>query len=148
MKVILLRDVAKIGKRFEVVQVPDGYALNKLIPLKDAEAATPVNLKRILEKQKNDSRSVASEVALLKSIHDDCLAAPLEIVMEANEQGHLFQGVRASDIVAAAKLRDIAIPVAFLKLATPIKTVGRHEVQLESGATAYSLGIEVVAKGK
>ena len=47
MKVILLQDVAKIGKRFETVDVPDGYALNMLIPKRMAEPATPENLKRV-----------------------------------------------------------------------------------------------------
>ena len=58
MKVILLRDVAKIGRRFEIVEVPDGYALNKLIPKKDAEAATPANVKRI---QQNKDRTNANK---------------------------------------------------------------------------------------
>ena len=47
MKVILLR-WAKIGRRYTVVEVPDGYALNKLIPKKKmAEQASPANLKKI-----------------------------------------------------------------------------------------------------
>ena len=40
MKVILLRDVAKLGRRFAVVEVPDGFALNQLIPKGMAEAAS------------------------------------------------------------------------------------------------------------
>ena len=47
MKVILLKDVAKIGRRFEIKEVPDGYALNKLIPKNMAQFATPENIKRI-----------------------------------------------------------------------------------------------------
>ena len=39
MKVILLQDVAKIGRRSEVVEVPDGYAQNKLIPKGMAQPA-------------------------------------------------------------------------------------------------------------
>ena len=46
MKVILLRDVAKIGKRFEVKEVPTGHALNFLIPKKLAEPATTEALRR------------------------------------------------------------------------------------------------------
>ncbi len=54
MKVILLRDVAKIGKRYEVANVPDGFALNKLIPQGDAQAATPDNVKRVANMRLRD----------------------------------------------------------------------------------------------
>ena len=47
MKVILLKDVAKIGRRHEVAEVPDGYALNMLIPKGLAKAGTPENIKKL-----------------------------------------------------------------------------------------------------
>ena len=51
MKVILLQDVAKIGKRSDLVEVPDGYAMNQLIPKRMAETATAQNKKRIAKQQ-------------------------------------------------------------------------------------------------
>ncbi|MEK7130946.1 MAG: bL9 family ribosomal protein, partial [Patescibacteria group bacterium] len=41
MKVILLRDVAGIGRKGEVKNVSDGYAGNFLLPKKLAQVATP-----------------------------------------------------------------------------------------------------------
>src|SRR5207244_6744894 len=47
MKVILLDDVAKVGRRGEVRDVSDGYARNFLIPKKLALTATPGTLKNL-----------------------------------------------------------------------------------------------------
>jgi len=146
MKVILLRDVAKIGKRFSIVEVPDGFAQNKLIPQKDAEPATPANVKRILEKKKKDSSAAAADIEQVVSIHAKFAEEPLRVVMEANEQGHLFQSVHTAEIVAAARERKVTIPASIIKIDSPIKSVGLHEVRLEVGGTSYSLGLEVTAK--
>lgn len=148
MKVILLRDVAKIGKKYSVVEVPDGFALNKLIPQKDAEAATPANLKRILEKKKNNDHTKEGQVAVVEGIFNACVDQPLVIPMEANEQGHLFKSVHVSDILAAAKLRDLSIPESFLKIKEPVKSLGLHEVVLEAHGVVKPLAIEVVTKNK
>ncbi len=148
MKVILLRDVAKIGKRFEIKEVPDGYALNKLIPKKDAEAATPVNVKRIQERNKKDlaSNDLAREKAGV--ISEACSKEPLIIEMEANEQGHLFQGVRASDVVNSAKARQLSLSETQLQFASPVKSLGMSEVFLIVGSEKFTVPLNVVAKEK
>ena len=46
MKIILLQDVPKVGKKWEVKNVADGFAQNALIPKKLAEVATPSALAR------------------------------------------------------------------------------------------------------
>ncbi len=55
MKVILLDDVQKLGRRGEVRDVSDGYARNFLIPKKLALSATAGNLKNLdhIKKQAN-----------------------------------------------------------------------------------------------
>ena len=148
MKVILLRDVAKIGKKFSVVEVPDGFALNKLIPKKDAEPANSANLKRILEKKKNNDHSKESEVEVVHTIFKACADNPLIIYMEANELGHLFKSVHAADIISAAKLRSLFIPESFLKLKEPVKSLGRHEVVIEAHGVIKPLVLLVVSKSK
>lgn len=146
MKVILLRDVAKIGKRFEIVDVPDGYALNKLIPAKDAEAATPINIKRI---NQNKERLLTNKNELLKIVQeavDKIISEPLTIAMEANEQGHLFQAVHAKDIVESAKKRDLKLSEDFVIINEPIKTVGDHQVKIKLQDFNTQIIIKVVAK--
>ncbi len=146
MKVILLRDVAKIGKRYQVVEVPDGFALNKLIPKKDAEAATPVNLKRVENMRLKNTSDKASILAALKKITIDLSEELLAVPMQANEQGHLFKSVHVDDVVAAAVRRGVPIPKAYISIAEPIKSIGEHQVLLKDQGETFILPIMVVAK--
>lgn len=148
MKVILLRDVARIGKRFEIKDVPDGFAQNKLIPAKDAEPATPANVKRVMEKHKSDVRAKDLEHSTAKAIAAACVAEPLTIAMEANDQGHLFQAVHSSDVVKAATLRHLAIPEASLRMTAPVKSLGEHTIILHTAQEDFTLPLTVIAKKK
>lgn len=148
MKVILLRDVAKIGKRFAIVEVPDGYALNKLIPSKDAEPATANNIKRINQLKERSQANKTGQVVEIREIVEKITNLPLQIIMEANDLGHLFQAVKVSDIVKSAKERDITISDDYLKITETIKTVGDHQIIIETQEISLTLPITVVAKSK
>ncbi len=56
MKVILLKDVQALGRKFDIKDVADGHASNFLLPKKLAEMATEKALKR-LEEMKNQNSS-------------------------------------------------------------------------------------------
>ncbi len=146
MKVILLRDVAKLGKRFSIHDLPDGYALNKLIPQGLAQPATPENLKRV--------QARTTEVAAHKEADENALREALKqleqsrvrIVTDANAQGHLFKAVKVVEVVEAAKSLGINLPESALSIATPIKSTGEHTVTVKQGGVQDSFIIEVAAK--
>jgi large subunit ribosomal protein L9 len=146
MKVILLRDVAKIGRRFEIKEVPDGYAQNSLIPKKDAEPATPANVKRVLELSKKTARTNEATIEEAKKLSEESIATPLVIKMEANDQGHLFQGVHANEIVAAAIARGLTLVKEQVHIQEAIKALGDHTVHIRAVGKEFPLKIEVVAK--
>lgn len=146
MKVILLRDVAKIGKRNEVKEVPSGYALNMLIPRKMALIASPENLKKIAQVHASQAKSSEYHEAQFDDALAKLGAAPLELRIEANAQGSLFKAVRPEDVVSAAKSVDAVIEAAQVVLDEPIKHVGAHTIALKSGKKTGTFVLEVTAK--
>ncbi len=146
MKVILIKDVARIGRRGEIKEVPSGHALNFLIPRKLAEPATPFNLKKLTEwKSKHAEHVVATEESF-----DEALATlsttQVELSAPANEQGHLFSGVKAEDVSSRLAELGIHIPVACIELPHPLKALGTHEIPLLSGKKKGVLTLTIIQK--
>lgn len=142
MKVILLRDVAKIGRKFEVVSVPDGYALNNLIPKKDAEAATPANLKRIAARQARTAGEQSDLEKTARNIAEQLTKSPLTITVKANEQNHLFQALSVQEVLTTANQAGVTIPKEMIKLEA-IKTLGDHEITITAGSFSALVKITV-----
>ncbi len=146
MKVILLRDVAKIGRRYDVVTVADGMASNKLIPRGDAKQATPENLKQVENLRTKGVTNKADLVTMLKTIADTFIAEPLVVKMSSNEKGHLFQGVKVDDIILSAKDRGVIVKREFLVVDNHLKSLGEFTVALKGEKTIFNFPIKVEAK--
>jgi large subunit ribosomal protein L9 len=146
MKVILLRDVAKIGRRHEIIDVADGLALNKLIPRKDAEIATPDKIKRITNLREKGESNRADTLAGLKEVATKLTANPVSIAKKANDQGHLFEAVKAEDVVAEAKKMGITLEKDQVLVDVHLKTVGDHSVTLKTLGESHVVPIKVIAK--
>lgn len=147
MKVILQKDVAKLGRRHTVVEVPDGYALNKLIPQKMALPASPENLKRIHHiKAEANAHFEADEDAYITTMKK-LATTKVRVSADANNQGHLFKAIKASDIHEALKASGMtAIPAEAIVVTAPIKSCGEHVVPVHFHDHKDSITIEVTAK--
>jgi large subunit ribosomal protein L9 len=146
MKVILNQDVAKIGYRNEVVDVPNGYALNELIPKKKAIPATPQNLKRVGGVHAAAAADAASSEALFAAALIKLSEDTLTLTRKANDQGHLYESVDDKAIIAAASERDIALTSQMISIPEPIKATGDHTVLLQSGEKNGSFTVNVSAE--
>ena len=146
MKVILLQDVAKIGRRFQIVEVPHGFAMNKLIPQRLAKEATPLNVKQVQAR----SLKVASDHAAADAAFHDATArlgqVTVTVSVEANESGHLFQALKMDRVAEALKEHDIVLSAAQLSAQAPIKSVGEHTIHATSGTNTKEFTVTVIAK--
>jgi len=130
MKVILLDDVAKVGRRGEVRDVSDGYARNFLIPKKLALSATAGNLKN-LQHIKVQQEAKASRVkADAESLRGRIEVLTYEERRQASEEGKLFGSVTAQDIVDFLEQQKITIERRRVHLDEPIKTLGETVVPI------------------
>ncbi len=144
MKVILLRDVAKVGRKGEVCEVPSGHAINLLIPRKLAIPATAENMSR----HKAETARRAQDQAQTADSFQTALVALTEKTViytaGANAQGHLFKGIHASDI--AGRLAEEGYPISeqAIVLAHPIKDLGTYMIPLKQGGIEGMCTLEVV----
>ena len=146
MKVILLKDVPKVGKKYDIKDVADGFALNLLIPRKLAERASPQAVAQI-------GQVKVAEMAE-KKIQEDLLAMNLETIKnltltikeKANDKGHLFAGVTREVLVAEIlKATRLNLDTGFLDLEKPLKSVGEHKVTVEAGGKKVQFTVVIEA---
>lgn len=145
MKVILLQDVAKIGRRFDTVEVPNGYAQNKLIPEGQAMPATPANAKKVAARRERAAAAAATAEASFSDALAKLANAPLSVSAKANEQGHLYEALHARDIVAAAAAHGASLTSEQVQLPEQIKEVGTHEVTLSDGTQTGTVSVVIEA---
>lgn len=147
MKVILLQHVAKVGRKFDVVNVSDGYANNFLFPQKLAEMATPA---REAELAKRREAAQAEEDARLSDLREKLGTLgehTLTITMKADEQGHLYKKLHAADIVAALKDEyGIELSDDAVSLDEPFAMTGDREVQVRAAGETATVNVQVVAE--
>jgi large subunit ribosomal protein L9 len=147
MKVILLRDVAKIGRKGQVVELPDGYAQNQLIPKKWAQPASATNLKKVASLDAAAKAHTDAEQAQFATTIAYFTQQPLSVVGgDANAQGHLFKAVHEVDIIAAAKAVGVTLEKRWVTIEAPIKALGQHTIVLKHGTKTVPCVIEVISK--
>ncbi len=133
MKVVLLKDVPKLGKKHEVKEVADGFAYNSLIPRGLVVPATKEHMQKAATQVALKAEKEKGFEAAFRGLIKESEETPLVLSGEANEKGHLFKGIRASDIIVALGKRGLELKERDIILPAPLKEVGAHEVTLQSG---------------
>ncbi len=131
MLVILLKDVDKVGKKFEVKEVKDGYARNFLIPQGLVKQATKEAI-TWLETQKETEEKKAEES--LKKIQDVASAIDdQEVVIQVQVGGEdqLFECVTSQKISDKLKELGFDIKKSQIELSQPIKETGEFPVKIK-----------------
>lgn len=146
MKVILVKDVARLGRKGEVKDVPDGHALNMLIPRKFAIIATPESMKRISEEHKKHAEHKQSEETQFKEALERLAQSSLSYKADANDKGNLFKGINGDDIVKRLAEEKITVSKSTVVLPHPIKELGTHTIVLRQGGVEGVCTLEVIKK--
>ena len=130
MKVILLSDVNKVGKKGEIKEVSDGYARNFLIARKLAVVATEASC-NVLKKQ-NEEAAKLDEESRKKA---QALALELskrEFVFKVNaKNGNVFNSVSTKAIAEELKKNGITIDKRKIVDTKPLTTLGYNNVRVE-----------------
>lgn len=131
MKVVLLQDVKKLGKRGDVIEVSSGYGRNVLIRQGLAVEGTKANLNTAHQRQESKefkSQVAADEAEIMAS---QLKKVKLVIKVQTGEDGRVFGSVTARDISEALKQQyKFDFDKKKIMLDQPIKAVGEYDVDL------------------
>jgi large subunit ribosomal protein L9 len=146
MKVVLLEDVKKIGRKYEIANVSDGYGLNFLLPQKKAVPATANKIKWAENMKINAVSTKEIQATLLAKNIDSIKSAVIEISEKVNDQGHLFAGIHEADLAKAlSEKTNIEIDQDFIVLEKAIKEVGEHDIKVVAGDMEATFKLVVTA---
>ena len=148
MKVILLEDVKKLGKKDEIIEVSSGYARNFLIPNKKAIVADNVNLNKLEGKKSKESHLKELSLEHAKKIKEIIEKEVLVIYAKKGKDDRLFGTITSSEIAKELKKKyDVDTDQKKIIVETAIKIVGEYvvTVKLEQGVIA-DLKVDIIGE--
>ena len=145
MKVILREDVPNLGKSGELVSVKPGFGRNYLLPRKLAVLANEANVRQL----EHDRAVIAARQAKLRDAAQTQAqkldAVVVKIARKVGEQDKLYGSVTSLDIAEALAGQGLKIDRRAIHLAEPIKTTGKHAVEVRLHRdVASTIHVEVV----
>jgi large subunit ribosomal protein L9 len=130
MKLVLRKDIDKLGLCGDVVEVSEGYARNYLLPHHLALEPTKGNLKAI----ETDKRLAAAERErkrqILVAVIDHLKGVEVTISAACTPEGHLYGSVGPREISRALMDEGHSIHADQIKMSTNIKEIGTLEVSV------------------
>lgn len=131
MKVILIEDVDRVGRKGDIRNVANGYGRNFLLPRKLAVVATEGNLKQVEQLKKREKVREAKEETDALQMKEQLEQVSLTIAMKAGEGDVLFGSVTSSDISEALEKEGYSIDKRKVELDEPIKRLGVFDVSVK-----------------
>jgi len=146
MDVILLKDVAELGGKGDIVDVSNGYARNYLLPKKLAMKATSGAIKQAerLRQQRIEAEVKAKQAA--EELARNLVGSRIVVAARAGDEGQLFGSVGAHDIAEAVKkFSGVEVANSIIRIPSAIKEIGLHEVTMKPHEEVeFSVTLDVI----
>ena len=131
MKVILLADVKKLGKKDQIIEVSDGYAVNFLFPRRLAVQVTKKSVE-VLDTQQEERKELAAKM----KADAEALAKKLDTItltfkVKTGREGKLFGAISLKQV--AEELSKLGIEIDKRKFVDkgPLDELGYHHIGVE-----------------
>jgi large subunit ribosomal protein L9 len=131
MKVLLRKNVRKLGEIGDVVDVKPGYARNYLVPQGLAIQPTDANLQQVEREKEAYLAELAKHREQLAVRAKAMDGKEITISARANEEGHLYGSIGPAQIAAALEESGVAVGADEIILDGPIRQLDKYDVKVE-----------------
>ena len=144
MKVILLADVAGLGKKGETKNVSDGYAGNFLLPKKLASGVNEQASIQLQAEKRRAEKAIVNKSSALKATFKKVNNHSFIIPVKTSDKGTLFSAIGKKEINALIKDRlHVELPEEAIALEKPFKELGKFSVKLQVSGEQAVIYIEL-----
>ena len=131
MKVILLQDVEKIGKKFEVKDVKNGYARNFLFPKNLAKPATKEALLWLETQKEIEEKKIEENLKKTQELASAIDGQEVMVQVKIGDKEQFFESVNAQKISEKLKEMGFEIKKTQIELIEPLKELGEFPVKIK-----------------
>lgn len=131
MKIILLSDIKKIGKKWDIKRVADGYARNFLFPRGLARLANQEALDRLEEELRKRELLATQELGKIEDSISSLDGLDVVIKVKVEDNSKLYASINTETIMHALSDMGYKVSKDNIKLDKPIKELGEYEVSIE-----------------
>ena len=131
MKVILLKDVKKQGKKDDIIEVSDGYGMNYLIKNGLAVAATKTSTKILsneLDKRKQEEEELVKK---MQEMRDKIIRENITFKVKTGAMDKVFGNVYSKQIEEYLNKMGYKVDKKQIQIDAPLDTLGVHNVTVE-----------------
>ncbi len=130
MKVILLQDIEKTGKKLEVKNVADGFAKNLLIPKGLARPATKEALKWLEMQKEIEGKKSEDALKRTQEVASSMEGLEVPVSVKVGDEGQLYESITAQKIAERLKEMGYDIKKTQIELKDPIKEIGEFPAKI------------------
>ncbi len=132
MKIILLQDEKKLGKKGDIIEASEGYARNYILPKKIGVEATPKNMNDLKLQKANDEKVAQANLDAAKALAEELATKQVVVSIKAGEGGRTFGSVSTKEIAAACQQQfGIELDKKKIQLPESLKNFGSYEVAVK-----------------
>lgn len=131
MKVILLKDVKKQGKKDDIIEVSDGYGMNYLIKNGLAVAATKTSTKILsneLDKRKQEEEELVKK---MQEMRDKIIRENITFKVKTGAMDKVFGNISSKQIAEYLNKMGYKVDKKQIQIDSPLDTLGTHNVTVE-----------------
>ncbi|MBE5883739.1 MAG: 50S ribosomal protein L9 [Lachnospiraceae bacterium] len=132
MKIILLQDEKKLGKKGDIIEASEGYARNYILPKKIGVEATSKNMNDLKLQKANEQKIAQENLDAAKALAAELENKQIVVKIKGGENGKAFGSVSTKEIAAACKEQhNIEIDKKKIQLPESLKNFGTYEVAIK-----------------